>query len=143
MKKSLFLVLFLALMGGAMAQNEGVTEYVSALITFRDGSTVPQDSLSKYGVVIQTRSGRMATALIAADHYQAFLDANLESNPKKCKYFLPFVVNDQLADKTASVRVLPCEETWYGVTYREDLESVVSAIADMKKAGIYKEDLWA
>ena len=77
MKKSLFLVLFLALMGGAMAQNEGVTEYVSALITFRDGSTVPQDSLSKYGVVIQTRSGRMATALIAADHYQAFLDANL------------------------------------------------------------------
>ena len=77
MKKSLFLVLFLALMGGAMAQNEGVTEYVSALITFRDGSTVPQDSLSKYDVVIQTRSGRMATALIAADHYQAFLDANL------------------------------------------------------------------
>ena len=77
------------------------------------------------------------------DRFPAFLDANLESNPKKCEYFLPFVVNDQLADKTASVRVLPCEETWYGVTYREDLESVVSAIADMKKAGIYKEDLWA
>jgi NDP-sugar pyrophosphorylase family protein len=77
------------------------------------------------------------------DRFPAFLDANLESNPKKCEYFLPFVVNDQLADKSASVRVLPCEETWYGVTYREDLESVVSAIADMKKAGIYKEDLWA
>ena len=75
--------------------------------------------------------------------FPAFLDANLSVNPKKCEYFLPFVVNDQLADKTASVRVLPCEETWYGVTYREDLESVVKAIADMKKAGIYKEDLWA
>ena len=77
------------------------------------------------------------------ERFPAFLDANLSVNPKKCEYFLPFVVNDQLADKTASVRVLPCEETWYGVTYREDLESVVKAIADMKKAGIYKEDLWA
>ena len=52
MKKSLFIVLFLALMGGAFAQNEGVTEYVSALITFREGSNVPQDSLNKYGVVM-------------------------------------------------------------------------------------------
>ena len=77
MKKSLFLVLFLALMGGAFAQNEGVTEYVSALITFKDGSNVPQDSLNKYGVVIQTRSGRMATALIAAQQYQACLNAQL------------------------------------------------------------------
>ena len=77
MKKSLFIVLFLALMGGAFAQNEGTKEYVSALITFREGSNVPQDSLAKYGVVIQTREGRMANALIAADQYQAFLNANL------------------------------------------------------------------
>ena len=77
------------------------------------------------------------------DRFPAFLEKNLPVNPLKCEYFLPFVVNDQLADKSASVRVLPCEETWYGVTYREDLESVVNAIADMKKAGIYKEDLWA
>ena len=52
-------------------------------------------------------------------------------------------VNDQLQAGTATVRVLPCEETWYGVTYKEDLESVESAIAQMKKDGIYKEDLWA
>lgn len=77
------------------------------------------------------------------DRFPAFLDQNLTVNPLKCEYFLPFVVNDQLADKSASVRVLPCEETWYGVTYREDLESVCQAIRDMKAAGIYKEDLWA
>lgn len=73
MKKSLFIVLFLALMGGAFAQNQGTTEYVSALITFRDGSVVPQDTLNKYGVLIQTRSGRMATGLIAAEQYKAFV----------------------------------------------------------------------
>ena len=77
MKKTLFIVLLMALMGGAFAQNEGTTEYVSALITFRDGSNVPQDSLNKYGVIIQTREGRMANALIEASLYQAFLNANL------------------------------------------------------------------
>ena len=54
----------------------------------------------------------------------AFLKEAILTNPLKCEYFLPFVVNEQLADKSASVRVLPCEETWYGVTYREDLASV-------------------
>ena len=75
--------------------------------------------------------------------FPAFLDKNLPTNPLKCEYFLPFVVDEQIRDGSASVSVLPCEETWYGVTYREDLESVQNAIAEMKAKGIYKEDLWA
>ena len=76
------------------------------------------------------------------ERFAAFLDDAMVSNPLKGEYFLPSVVNDQLKAGTASVRVLPCEETWYGVTYREDLESVQNAIADMKKRGIYSENLW-
>jgi len=75
--------------------------------------------------------------------FPAFLEKNLPVNPLKCEYFLPFVVDEQIKDGSASVSVLPCEETWYGVTYREDLESVQKAIADMKSKGIYKEELWA
>ncbi|MGM9618863.1 MAG: sugar phosphate nucleotidyltransferase [Oscillospiraceae bacterium] len=76
------------------------------------------------------------------DRFPAFLEKNLPVNPVKCEYFLPFVVNEQLSDGSATVRVLPCEESWYGVTYREDLESVCSAIARMKAQGIYEEELW-
>lgn len=72
----------------------------------------------------------------------AFLTEAMKTNPLKCEYFLPFVVNEQLADKSASVQVLPCEETWYGVTYREDLASVKEAVARMKAEGIYTEELW-
>lgn len=72
----------------------------------------------------------------------AFLTEAMKTNPLKCEYFLPFVVNEQLADKSASVQVLPCEETWYGVTYREDLASVKEAVAKMKAEGIYTEELW-
>ena len=72
----------------------------------------------------------------------AFLKNAIAENPLKCEYFLPFVVNEQLADGSASVQVLPCEETWYGVTYREDLASVKEAVAKMEADGIYMEELW-
>ena len=67
------------------------------------------------------------------NRFAAFLDNALVSNPLKGEYFLPSVVNDQLKAGVASVRVLPCEETWYGVTYREDLASVKEAIANKHK----------
>ena len=76
------------------------------------------------------------------ERFAAFLDNAIATNPLKGEYFLPSVVNDQLVAGTATVRVLPCEETWYGVTYREDLDSVKSAIDGMKKKGIYEENLW-
>ncbi len=77
MKKIFAIAMLLAVMGGAMAQNEGTREYVSALITFNDTNMLPQDSLNKYGVFVQTRSGRMANALIDAAKYQSFLSAGL------------------------------------------------------------------
>ena len=33
-------------------------------------------------------------------------------------------------------------DRWYGVTYKEDKETVVNAIRELKKAGIYPERLW-
>ena len=72
----------------------------------------------------------------------AFLREAIKTDPLKCEYFLPFVVNEQLSDKSASVQVLPCEEIWYGVTYREDLDSVKQAVAKMKANGVYTEELW-
>ena len=74
--------------------------------------------------------------------FEKFLDKNLPENPLKCEYFLPFVANEQLAEGLCTVEVLNCTETWYGMTYREDLESVKAAIAGMKEKGIYPDMLW-
>lgn len=74
--------------------------------------------------------------------FPAFLDRSLQDNPLKGEYFLPFVANEQLQEGSASVRVLDCNETWYGMTYRADLDSVRAAIAAMKYAGIYPARLW-
>ncbi len=77
-----------------------------------------------------------------AARFPKFLDENLEKTPLKCEYFLPFVANEQLTEGKATVQVLDCNETWYGMTYREDLDSVRSAIMAMKAQGIYPAALW-
>lgn len=79
---------------------------------------------------------------VFADGFPAFLRENLAANPLKCEYFLPSVVNAEIAARRATVRVLECGEKWHGVTYREDLESVRAAIAGMKRDGLYPEKLW-
>ena len=40
------------------------------------------------------------------------------------------------------VRVVPTTAKWYGVTYKEDKESVVNAIKNMIDSGEYPQDLW-
>lgn len=74
--------------------------------------------------------------------FSAFLDENLPKNPLKCEYFLPSVANAGLSAGDCTVRMLRCGETWYGVTYREDIDGVKTAVADMKKRGVYPRLLW-
>ena len=72
----------------------------------------------------------------------AFFEKEVPLDPLKREFYLPSVVNQQLEEGTARVRVLPCEEVWHGVTYREDLASVKDAIRALKAAGVYEEHLW-
>ncbi len=71
-----------------------------------------------------------------------FLEENLEKNPQKCEYFLPFVVDELLLEGRATVQVLKSEDKWYGVTYKEDKPQVVSAIRALKEQGLYPQKLW-
>ena len=71
-----------------------------------------------------------------------FLRNELPKNPEKAEYFLPSVTNLEMEAGRARVRVLPCEETWHGVTYREDLPGVCAAMEQMKRRGIYPRRLW-
>lgn len=76
------------------------------------------------------------------ERFAAFLDRELPVNPLKCEYFLPFVVDELLKEGKAEVSVLKSVDRWYGVTYKEDKETVVSAIKELKEAGLYPEKLW-
>ncbi len=74
--------------------------------------------------------------------FDRFLAKGLSENPQKCEYFLPSVVGELLDEGKATVKVLPSEDRWYGVTYKEDKPVVTEAIARMKSDGLYPEYLW-
>lgn len=74
--------------------------------------------------------------------FPAFLDKAIEENPLKGEYFLPGVVDTLIQEGKASVKVLRSADRWYGVTYKEDKQSVVDALQAMKDKGEYPDVLW-
>ncbi|MDO4633012.1 MAG: sugar phosphate nucleotidyltransferase [Eubacteriales bacterium] len=74
--------------------------------------------------------------------FPKFLEENLTVNPLKCEYFLPFAVDDLVQEGKASVALLPTQDRWFGVTYKEDKPMVEEAIRRLKKEGLYPEQLW-
>ncbi len=112
-----------------------------AAYTEDDGQTwtdIPKGSIVSMNIWGFNKS--MLTEL--KNRFPAFLEEGLKNNPEKCEYFLPNVVGELLDEGKATVKVLPCEDRWYGVTYREDKPIVVQAIEDMKNQGEYPRILW-
>jgi hypothetical protein len=66
----------------------------------------------------------------------------INANSPKAEFYIPMVVNNLLKQKEASVRILPCSDQWFGMTYREDRELVVSKIGELVNEGIYPVNLW-
>ena len=75
------------------------------------------------------------------DNFKAFLDAN-KDNLEKCEYLIPDVLFQAIDEGYATTEVLKTTATWYGVTYKEDTDSVRSALKEMVKKKEYPNDLW-
>ena len=69
-----------------------------------------------------------------------FLDER--SAEPKAEFFIPGVVSELLGEGRARVRVLRTDDKWFGVTYKEDLESFRQAIRSKIREGVYPESLW-
>ena len=74
--------------------------------------------------------------------FEQFLRTKAAENPLKAEYYLPSVPDALIREGKARVRVLETGERWYGVTYREDLEKVRAAMAELRRNDIYPEKLW-
>lgn len=74
--------------------------------------------------------------------FPGFLEDALKNNPEKAEFFLPLAVDKLIKENKATVKVLKSEDRWYGVTYKEDRQSVVDALQSLKDKGLYPEILW-
>lgn len=74
--------------------------------------------------------------------FQRLFQEDVPKNPEKAELFLPFVVNDLIAQGRAEVSVLSSSDKWYGVTYQKDKEAVQEAVKAMTQSGRYPSPLW-
>lgn len=76
-----------------------------------------------------------------AEDFKDFL-ANVEEGDLKSEYLLPNIVDKLLKEDRANVKVLETQDRWFGVTYKEDKETVQEAFRELIADGVYAEMLW-
>ena len=69
-----------------------------------------------------------------------FMRAN--SNNPTAEYYIPNIVTDMIVRKQMAVRVIPTNDNWFGVTYKEDKPMAVAAINKCIANGVYPLNLW-
>jgi hypothetical protein len=62
--------------------------------------------------------------------------------PLKKEFLIPVLIDKLIHQKKTEVRILPTEDKWIGITYREDTEAAIAAFAKMTEDGIYPKKLW-
>ena len=80
---------------------------------------------------------------ILEEEFEEFFEKEVPENPLKSEYLIPIFIGELLAEDKMSVKVLRTNDTWYGMTYKEDVEAVRESFREMLAEGIYKEDLFA
>lgn len=66
----------------------------------------------------------------------------MEEGDLKSEYLLPNIVDKLLKEERANVKVLETQDRWFGVTYKEDKETVQEAFRGLIADGVYAEKLW-
>ncbi|MEJ6793954.1 MAG: sugar phosphate nucleotidyltransferase [Flavobacteriales bacterium] len=60
----------------------------------------------------------------------------------KAEYYIPSVVTNLIESKVMAVEVIPTNDSWFGVTYKEDKPMAVKAIHKQIEKGVYPKNLW-
>ena len=69
--------------------------------------------------------------------FKKFFEKEVPSNPQKAEYLIPIFIGELLEQGKMSVKVLKTNDTWYGMTYHEDVAAVKGSFKEMleKKYG--------
>ena len=75
--------------------------------------------------------------------FQYFFEKVVPENLIKEEFLIPTFIGELLAEGRISVKVLRTNDTWYGMTYKEDVAAVKDSFREMLEKGIYREELFA
>lgn len=80
---------------------------------------------------------------ILEDGFVTFFDTAVVKSPLQAEYLLPIIIGELLRECRCSVKVLPTRDRWFGITYKEDKDTVVENFTRLISNGVYCSELYA
>ena len=110
-------------------------------ITAADVGAEPGKKFSGETTVSMNCWGFTPALFVGLDtQFREFLGAR--GTEPKSEFYLPGAVSTMIARGETTVRVLPTESAWFGITFRDDKPRVQAALAALVGAGLYPARLW-
>lgn len=78
---------------------------------------------------------------MSEDYFIKYLEKNKE-NLDSCEYVLPEMIGELIKENKADVTILPTNDKWIGITYKEDLVPAQKSFQKMFDQGLYPDNIW-
>lgn len=78
---------------------------------------------------------------LVSEKFPAFFEEN-KDNLLKAEFVLPGILGELLREKKVSFKIFESKDKWFGFTYKEDKEIVMSELKNMIAQGRYPSQLW-
>ncbi len=76
--------------------------------------------------------------------FDLFLEtATAEQPDLKAECYIPDFIEQMTSANRGRVEVVASDDSWFGVTYKEDRPAVVISLKDLVEAGVYPQTLWS
>ena len=128
-----------------MDEHNDLTEVVetSNIVKTVDGAEADGVKLDTESLVSMNMWGWRPEFLETLEEgFAEFFEKVVPGNPMKAEFLIPTFIGELLAEDKMSVKVLRTNDTWYGMTYKEDVAVVKASFRDMLERGVYKEELF-
>ena len=129
-----------------MNDSNNLTEVVETknIVKIEDGARADEAVLDLDSLVSMNMWGLTPDFLdVLESGFEVFFDEEVPENPLKAEYLIPTFIGKLLEQEKIQVKVLRTDDTWYGMTYKEDVEAVKESFQGMLDKGTCEKDLFA
>ncbi len=129
-----------------MDEQNNLTEVVETknIVKTADGAEADGVAVDVNSLVSMNMWGLTPDFLdVLEEGFKEFFEKEVPSNPQKAEYLIPIFIGELLEQGKMSVKVLKTNDTWYGMTYHEDVAAVKGSFKEMLENGVYKADLFS
>ena len=124
-----------------------LSEIIERTKVYKDGEAIVfEEDDKKYPLDFETPVSMNfwgftpAVFKITEELFKEFAMANKDK--PKAEFFIPLIGENLVKTNSATFKVVPTANQWFGVTYKEDKPFVQASIDQLVKDGAYPEKLW-